>query len=699
MGLTFSSTGISSVLSKSLKKERPSDIVVALSGNPNVGKSTLFNALTGLNQHTGNWTGKTVETAKGAFIHNGRRIILVDLPGSYSLHSHSDEERVAEAFILFGGADVNLVVCDAAALHRNLNLLLQITEITPKTVLCVNLIDEANKKGIQIDAEKLSRALGIPVITTAARSGAGLEKVCDAIIDVADSENLTAKVPEYDALTEQKIAEIQEKLPQNLTVNKRFAAIKILENDTVFFNNYKQKCGVDLSRFADENIRVGAEKIVGGITKTAEKISDGCIKALPVRRKFTDLKADRIITSKLFGIPLMILLFGIIFWITISGANYPSSILSNLFSSAELPFYNLLLSIGLPTTVCELLVFGVYRVVGWIVSVMLPPMAIFFPLFTLLEDLGYLPRLAFNLDKCFQKCRTCGKQALTMCMGFGCNAAGVVGCRIIDSPREKLIAVLTNSFVPCNGRFPTIITLITVFFVGIGSVFSNIGAAFILCFFIILSVLLTFLASKILSLTLLRGVPSSFTLELPPYRRPQILKVIVRSVFDRTLFVLGRAVAAAIPAGFIIWFAANISIGDISLLKYVANMLDPAAKLLGLDGIILIAFILGLPANEIVLPIIIMAYSSGSVLSDVGNLIFIKELLVSNGWTLLTATNVILFSLFHWPCATTLMTIKKETGSIKWTLLSAALPTLFGTILCVITNLIYHLFVEFIPLV
>lgn len=687
MGLPFNT-----VISKAAYKERPSDIVVALSGNPNVGKSTLFNALTGLNQHTGNWTGKTVETAKGVFIHNGRRIILVDLPGSYSLLSHSDEERVAESFILFGGADVNLVVCDAVALERNLNLLLQITEISPKTILCVNLIDEAAKKGIQVDTEKLSIRLGIPVIAAVARNGTGLTDVCDAIINVADSKKLMAKIPEYDFSTEQKISECQEKLPQNLAVNSRFAAIKLLSNDTVFFDNYKQKYGVDLSVFSENEEKLDAEKLVGGITKTAEKVCDGCINIISSKHTTKGLKADRIITSKLLGIPLMILLFGIIFWITIIGANYPSDLLNTFFTSLETPFYNLLSSIGLPKIVCEMLVFGVYRVVTWIVSVMLPPMAIFFPLFTLLEDLGYLPRLAFNLDKCFQKCRTCGKQALTMCMGFGCNAAGVVGCRIIDSPREKLIAILTNSLVPCNGRFPTIITLISVFFIGIGSVFSSVGAALILCFFIILSVLLTFFASKILSKTLLRGVPSSFTLELPPYRRPQILKIIIRSVLDRTLFVLGRAVVAAIPAGFIIWFAANISVGNTTLLNFLANMLDPFAKLLGLDGVILIAFILGLPANEIVLPIIIMAYCGGLSLSDVGNLSVIRELLINNGWSILTATNVILFSLFHWPCATTLLTIKKETGSIKWMVLSALLPTVFGIMLCIITNFIYHLF-------
>lgn len=681
---------INSFFRKNDIRERPSDIVVAVSGNPNVGKSTLFNALTGLKQHTGNWTGKTVDTARGAVLHNGRKIILVDLPGSYSLASHSDEERVTESFVLFGGADVNLVVCDAAALIRNMNLLLQITEITPKTVLCINLIDEANKKGIKIDTEKLSLRLNIPVIATAARNGIGLAAVCDAIISVADSTPKKVLKPIYDDITEEKIAKMIEKLPQHLAIDRRYIAIKLLQNDLTFIENYNKKYGTNLSEFVNEDT-ISAEQIVSGIIKTAKDTAKDCIIKHVVKRKVTDLKIDRLITSKSFGIPFMLLLLGIVLWITIIGANYPSSLLSTLFGKSETPIYNFLFSLHLPIKLCDVLVFGVWRVVTFIVSVMLPPMAIFFPLFTLLEDLGVLPRIAFNLDKCFQKCRTCGKQALTMCMGFGCNAVGVTGCRIIDSPREKIIAILTNSLVPCNGRFPTIITLITLFFVGAGSIFSGAAAAAILCFFILISIFATLLLSKILSATVLRGVPSSFTLELPPYRRPLVLKVIVRSVFDRTLFVLGRAIVAAAPAGLIIWIAANINLRDTSLLLCASDFLDPFARFLGLDGVILLAFILGLPANEIVLPIILMAYSGGSVLSDITNLDTVRQLLISNGWTILTAINVIVFSLFHWPCATTLLTIKKETGSVKWSVLAAVLPTILGVVICTLTNFLYRL--------
>lgn len=669
-------------------KQSSSDIVVAVSGNPNVGKSTLFNALTGLRQHTGNWTGKTVETARGQCIHNGRKIILVDLPGSYSLCSHSDEERVSEAFILFGGADVNLVVVDALSLKRNMNLLLQITEISSRVVLCINLMDEAAKKGVSIDTKLLSTRLKIPVIPIIARSKTGLNNVLDAVIEMADSNEKKILTPTYDQNTETKIREMINELPEKITINRRFAALKILQNDNLFFENYKQKCNFDLSVYKPDMI-IGPETIVEGIAKTATHVTEGCIKRRPIKNKITDLKIDRIITGKAFGIPLMLLLLIGVLWLTISGANYPSYLLSELFSRFETPLYNFLLFCRLPLVVCELLIFGVYRVVAFIVSVMLPPMAIFFPLFTLLEDLGVLPRIAFNLDRCFQKCRTCGKQALTMCMGLGCNAVGVVGCRIIDSPREKLIAILTNSLMPCNGRFPTIITLITLFFIG-ASAGSSIGAAMILCGFLLLSIFATFLISMLLSSTLLSGVPSSFTLELPPYRRPQLLKVIVRSILDRTLFVLGRAVTAAIPAGIVIWLAANIQVGGASLLYHISSFLDPFARLLGLDGVILFAFILGLPANEIVLPIIIMAYSGGSVLTDITDLSLFAGLLAQNGWNAVTAINVILFSLFHWPCATTLLTIKKETGSIKWTLLSAVFPTILGITLCMLINLIFN---------
>lgn len=333
-----------------------------------------------------------------------------------------------------------------------------------------------------------------------------------------------------------------------------------------------------------------------------------------------------------------------------------------------------------------------YQTVTWVVAVMLPPMAIFFPLFTLLEDLGYLPRIAFNLDNYFKKACSTGKQALTMCMGFGCNAAGVIGCRIIDSPREKIIAIVTNAFVPCNGRFPFLITVATIFigcyFTGVlSSVVSTLAVVLV----ILLGIFLTLLISRILSKTILKGTPSSFILELPPYRKPQIGKILVRSIFDRTLFVLGRAVVVAAPIGIVLWLFANISLGGASILTYIANFLDPFARLMGLDGYILAAFILGIPANEIVLPIILMCYMSAGTLIDLSDTFAIKEILISNGWTLITGINVMIFTLLHFPCSTTLITTYKETKSLKWTLLSFALPTMCGIVICLITNGVWNL--------
>ena len=321
-------------------------------------------------------------------------------------------------------------------------------------------------------------------------------------------------------------------------------------------------------------------------------------------------------------------------------------------------------------------------------------MAIFFPLFTILEDLGYLPRIAFNMDGFFKKACCSGKQMITMCMGFGCNSCGVTGCRIIDSPRERLIAILTNNLVPCNGRFPFLITVATIFIVG---TIGGIGASFIstiaVMFVIILGIIMTLIISKILSKTILKGMPSSFVLELPPYRKPQFLKVLVRSIFDRTIFILGRAIAVAAPAGLVIWLFANVGIQGESLLTIIANFLDPLANLMGLDGYILTAFILGIPANEIVLPIILMCYMQGTSLVNMEDTFAIGEILKQNGWTILTAMNVMLFTVFHFPCATTLLTIKKETGSWKWTVISFLIPTVCGIVLCMITTLVYNVFV------
>ena len=402
-------------------------------------------------------------------------------------------------------------------------------------------------------------------------------------------------------------------------------------------------------------------------------------------------RADRLLTGRALGFPLMILLLLVVFWLTISGANYPSQLLS-----AGLGWLGERLSelmSGAPWWLSGVLVDGAYRTLAWVTAVMLPPMAIFFPLFTLLEDSGYLPRVAYNLDKPFQRCNACGKQALTMAMGFGCNAAGIVGCRIIDSKRERLIAMLTNAFVPCNGKFPFILPLASVFFVGTAGGFGESAlSAAIVTAAVLLGVGMTFAASKFLSATILRGQPSGFTLELPPYRKPQFGKVIVRSLLDRTLFVLGRAAAVAAPAGAVIWILANVTVDGSSLLSYCTGALDPFAKLLGMDGVILMAFILGLPANEIVIPIIIMCYLSQGSLTEL-SLPALAQLLGENGWTWRTAVCTMLFSLMHWPCSTSLLTVRKEAGGWKWALAAFLLPTCAGVIGCLAVAQISGLFV------
>lgn len=686
--------------------------VVALAGNPNVGKSTVFNALTGLKQHTGNWPGKTVECAKGNVEDKGNKFQLVDLPGSYSLLAHSEEEEIARDFICFEKPDAVIVVCDGTTLERNMNLVLQIMETTKNVILCVNLLDEAKRKNIEINLNKLSDILKIPVIGTAARSGKGLEKIFPSLYELFSNKKDDIYIVRYPEELEREISILQEDLEKFLpdTLNARWATVRVLEDDKSFFESLSKYENIDLSanKNLDEKIKASRLRLQDK-TYNLEKIKDSIVEAFVSNAEEIckdtviyknknynqrDRKLDKLFTSKTTGFLIMFLLLLGVFWITIAGANVPSDLINKLLFSWEDNILAFLKNIGLPKSIYGPLVFGVYRVVAWVISVMLPPMAIFFPLFTLLEDFGYLPRVAFNLDKYFQKCNACGKQALTMCMGFGCNAAGVTGCKIIDSPRERLIAILTNNFVPCNGRFPTIIATITMFLVmGFGGGFlSSLFSAFILALVIILGVFITILASKILSETLLKGIPSSFTLELPPYRVPQVGTVIVRSIFDRTIFVLGRAVVVAAPAGIIIWILANINFGDMSILNHLVNFLEPLARLMGLDGVILTAFLLGSPANEIVVPIIIMTYLSKGSLLEIDDINVMRNLLVNNGWTIITAINVILFSIMHWPCGTTLLTIHKETGSIKWTVISFLLPTVFGIVSCICFTSLAKLF-------
>lgn len=631
---------------------------IALVGNPNVGKSTIFNSLTGMHQHTGNWAGVTVSCTYGTFQVDDMEFSVVDLPGIYSFDTRSEEEKVTKQFVEAEEYDFLLLICDATCLERGLHLLKQATDICPSSwsigphshkdrainignfsrpapqfVLCVNLCDEAARKGIVIDFPALEEALGIPVIPCRAKERDGLD------------------------MLKQFLSSASQRADDSMVTVCEYKHIPAIFSPTPLSDRVVE--------YTNCNYRVHEERL------------------------------DRILTGSVTGSLCMILLLLGVFWLTISGANVPSAMLWDLFFSLESILASAAVNLGAPEWFISAFIYGVYRVVAWIVSVMLPPMAIFFPLFTLLEDFGYLPRIAYNMDGVFQKCSACGKQCLTMAMGLGCNAAGVTGCRIIDSPRERLLAILTNSLVPCNGRFPLLITMISLsMMVNLPPWTLSLFSAFLLTGFILLGVAATLGSSWLLSRTLLKGVPSSFTLELPPYRRPQIKKVIIRSIFDRTLFVLGRAVVVAAPAGLLIWLMANITLSGAdsqTLLSFFSGMLDPLGRLMGLDGVILMAFILGFPANEIVLPIILMAYSQSGHLVDMEETSALFSLLSANGWTIRTYICMAIFSLFHWPCSTTCLTIRKETGSWRWTAVAFLLPTLIGVLLCIGVSSIFQL--------
>ena len=611
--------------------EAASGPVVALVGNPNVGKSTLFNALTHLRQHTGNWPGKTVEVARGSFSHRGVTYTLIDLPGAYSLHPGSAEEEVTRDFLLSGEAEVTLVVVDATCLERNLPLVLQVMETAWPVAVCVNLMDEAARKQIHIDLPKLQDLLGCPVAGAAARSGRGLPGLLVCLADTAADPPPPPRRPSLAGLCPCRRAAV--------------------------------------------------------LSEEARRIAGAVLTADQAAAHRLDRRLDRVLTSRAGGIPAMLLLLAGILWLTMAGANVPSEWLSRLLFGLREPLRELLRSLSAPWWLEGAVADGIYQTTAWVVAVMLPPMAIFFPLFTLLEDIGYLPRVAFNMDHFFHRSGAHGRQALTMCMGLGCNACGVMGCRIIQSPRERLIAILTNAFMPCNGRFPTLMALIALFFAAGEGLWGSLAGAALLLGCIVLAVVMTLWSSRLLSATVLRGLPSAFSLELPPYRLPRLGQVLVRSLLDRTLFVLGRAVTVAAPAGLLIWVAANVTVGGESLFLRLAGLLEGPGRFLGMDGVILLAFLLGFPANEIVMPCILMGYLSAGSLTGYQDLPQLRAILTANGWSAATALSVLLFTLFHFPCGTTCLTIWRETKSPRWTALAIALPLAAGVILCSLVRL------------
>ena len=723
MGLTIDSTGSSLYRpNTALITRSAEDKLIALAGNPNVGKSTIFNALTGLKQHTGNWPGKTVECKEGRFKTDAFSYILTDLPGTYSLMAHSQEEEIARDYLCFNRPDAIIVVCDAGCLERNLNLVLQILEINSSVILCLNLMDEAARRHISLDQAALSKRLGIPVVARDARRQDPLKPLLDSLDGLMEGRiscrpvktRYPAAIEQAAAMLEPLLFEKQEKARKKEQASsiicplpERWLSLRLLEGDPALAGRLNGTCGwtplddpeiregLALARRYLKRESVSPEDFDQGIAQTLAARSERLLKGIQTEEKGPagrlDPGPDRFLTGRWTAFPIMFLMLCGLFWLTIVGANIPSTLLAKgLFYIQDL----LSLSfrrLGAPDWLHGILVLGMYRVLAWVVSVMLPPMAIFFPLFTLMEDAGLLPRIAYNLDKPFQACHACGKQCLSMAMGIGCNAAGVTGCRIIDSPRERTLAVLTNSLVPCNGRFPALISLLTMFFAGMaGGWQPSLLAAVMLASMLLLSVAMTFAMTRLLSATILKGMPSACTLELPPYRKPQIGKVLVRSLLDRTLFVLMRAVMVAAPAGALLWLLAYVKTPSGSLLQTAAAALDPAGRLLGMDGVILLAFLLGFPANEIVLPIMVMCYLSQASLSSAVSLARMHEIFLNHGWTAITALCTLFFTLFHWPCSTTLLTIKKETGSTKLTVLAALIPTACGILSCLFIRLLMN---------
>lgn len=653
---------------------------ILLVGNPNVGKSSIFNILTHSHEHTGNWTGKTVKLARKNIINTN--YTLIDLPGIYSLSSLSDEEIVAKDTLLFEQYEKIIYVMDSSNIEKNLHLLLQILEINKNIILCLNMVDELDIKGIKINDKKLSEILDIKVIRCSASKNIGIKELIESL----DEESKSSYNYIYDYNIEKGISDIFEYLTNQF--KSRFIALKLLEKDITLVDSIKTKYKLDIIDKDIQNylMHVNSEEISDSVSNLLNNISKNIYNEVVEISKEKEIGTiDKIFSKKIYALPIMFTIMFGIFFITIVLANYPSELLSLIFNKFEICLVNLSNILKIPSYIYEPIIYGIYRVVSFIVSVMFPPLVIFFFLFTYAEESGILPRLAFNFDKVF-KCSGChGKQALTICSGFGCNACAIVGSRIIDSKRDKLIAILTNSFIPCNGRFPMIIALITMFFTNSN---NKLQVSLYLTLFVILAILISLLTSFILSKTLLKGYNGFFILELPDYKKVKFKKVLKNSLIYKSLSILKKAVLVSIPCGIIIYFMTNTTIGNLSLFKIASNFLEPFGKLLGLDGVILLSFFLALPANEIVLPIIIMGYLGSKNVPMISNYLTIKEVLINNSWTYMTALSTILFSIMHFPCGTTLATIKSEVGT-KWMIYSFFIPLVTGILFLFILNLLH----------